>query len=175
MVGIPASDVERRFHVAMLSIYESAARDCDYRATRFLEMVHRLGGLQAAKRLLASEEFSLLTQSNEVGLQCVNLLNDLGVRVAHTFGVDGRSQQASKRSFYMGAEKVKASTIYSFKGWESRALVIAIGQAKARSDRQAVFVALSRLKQEVDRGSFLTVVCSVPELAAFGQSFHATQ
>ena len=117
-------------------------------------------------------DFTLLAQSNHIGLQCVEMLGELGIRCAHTFGASDRRRRTSKRRFYMGAEKVKASTIHSFKGWESRALVVAIGQAATLSDHQAIYVALSRLKYEIDRPSFLTVVCSVPELEQFGRSFN---
>lgn len=49
---------EQRFHRAMESIYEDALRLCDYRASRFLQMVQTSGGLATAKRLLATDEFS---------------------------------------------------------------------------------------------------------------------
>ncbi len=38
-------DLERRFHRAMIAIYEKAKREAEYNATRFLQMVSQLGGL----------------------------------------------------------------------------------------------------------------------------------
>jgi hypothetical protein len=38
-------EVERRFHRAMISIYETAKRELNYNATRFLQMLSEQGGL----------------------------------------------------------------------------------------------------------------------------------
>ena len=50
------SEAERQFHDAMIDTYKIAKRDCDYNATYFLGMVIDYGGLNAAKRLLATTE-----------------------------------------------------------------------------------------------------------------------
>lgn len=44
--------LEDRFHLAMLGIYKSAKRECDYNATRFLQMVVDKGGLATARYLI---------------------------------------------------------------------------------------------------------------------------
>jgi hypothetical protein len=49
------SQTERKFHQAMVQIYETAKRDLGYNATRFLKMVSQDGGLATAKRLLRSD------------------------------------------------------------------------------------------------------------------------
>jgi hypothetical protein len=51
-VTVPASGLEARFHQAMLAVYETWKRDCNYRANRFLQLVTSHGGLEGAKRLL---------------------------------------------------------------------------------------------------------------------------
>jgi len=51
-------NLEAAFHKEMLNIYEQANTECNYVATRFLQMVGRLGGIQAAKQLLANEGYS---------------------------------------------------------------------------------------------------------------------
>jgi hypothetical protein len=43
-------EVERRFHRAMISIYETAKRELGYNATRFLQMISEQGGLAAARQ-----------------------------------------------------------------------------------------------------------------------------
>lgn len=49
------SQLEKRFHEAMLGIYDSAKRlKPPYPATRFLRMVHEHGGKETADRLLAT-------------------------------------------------------------------------------------------------------------------------
>jgi hypothetical protein len=48
-------DLVAQFEAAMENIYHAAKREAGYNATRFLLMVHELGGLQAAHRLLAGD------------------------------------------------------------------------------------------------------------------------
>ena len=43
------------FDAAMLDTYHRAKRECRYHATYFLRLLEELGGVAAAKRLLASE------------------------------------------------------------------------------------------------------------------------
>ena len=46
-------DLEDRFHVAMLKIYDNASAACSgYRPTRFRQLVVEIGGLATAKQLL---------------------------------------------------------------------------------------------------------------------------
>lgn len=52
------NETERRFHRAMVEIYETAKRDLGYNATRFLRMVSERGGLAAARQLLWSDQIS---------------------------------------------------------------------------------------------------------------------
>jgi hypothetical protein len=51
-------DLEMQFHEEMLSIYKRALEECGYNATRFLQLVTTLGGLQAAKTLLHASGLS---------------------------------------------------------------------------------------------------------------------
>ena len=46
--------LESEFNDAMLGIYKSALKECNYRATAFLGMVVEHGGVQTAKRLLST-------------------------------------------------------------------------------------------------------------------------
>jgi hypothetical protein len=48
-------EIERRFHRAMISIYETAKRELGYNATRFLQMISEHGGLATVRQLLWSE------------------------------------------------------------------------------------------------------------------------
>ena len=45
-------EIERRFHRAMISIYETAKRELGYNATRFLQMISEHGGLATARLTL---------------------------------------------------------------------------------------------------------------------------
>lgn len=65
-------ELERRFHQEMINIYRRAKTECDYNATRFLQMVTELGGLQAAKALLhapgLSDGFTALWERGRLDL-----------------------------------------------------------------------------------------------------------
>ncbi len=52
------SQLELAFHERMQQVYDQAKDECGYTATRFLQMVNTDGGLQAAKKLLGTGEYS---------------------------------------------------------------------------------------------------------------------
>jgi hypothetical protein len=51
------ADLEKQFHKQMLGVYRAALVRCNYRAIRFLQMVHERGGVQAARDLLHTEHY----------------------------------------------------------------------------------------------------------------------
>lgn len=65
-------EIERQFHRAMISIYETAKRELGYNATRFLQMISEHGGLAAARQLLwsdaPSEGFTTLWERGRLDL-----------------------------------------------------------------------------------------------------------
>ena len=65
-------EIERQFHRAMISIYETAKRELGYNATRFLQMISEHGGLAAARQLLwsdaPSEGFTTLWEHGRLDL-----------------------------------------------------------------------------------------------------------
>lgn len=119
---------------------------------------------------LAYSDITLLVQDHKFGLQCVELLERSNVKTAHVFGSDHIEKRQRKLGFFMGDARVKATTIHSFKGWESRCMVINISRANLPEDMATIYVALSRLKRHTG-GSYLTVICSAPELEAFGKTW----
>ncbi|KZZ04288.1 hypothetical protein A3744_26225 [Oleiphilus sp. HI0073] len=70
----------------------------------------------------------------------------------------------------MGDARVKATTLHSFKGWESRLLVIYITESVSPKDLALIYTGLTRLKRSV-YGSCLTVVCSATELESYGATW----
>lgn len=125
---------------------------------------------------VAVAELVCIVDREDIGLEIVRLLEGKRIRVLHTFGIgptrserdaDGRRR---KLAFFRGDARVKVTTIQSFKGWESRALVVHISKASNPTDLALAYAAITRLKQD-DRGCFLTVVCSTPELREFGQTW----
>ena len=47
-------DLRDAFHRKMVEVYERALRECNYKASRFLQLVQEQGGFAAARALLAS-------------------------------------------------------------------------------------------------------------------------
>lgn len=129
--------------------------------------------LRARPGMMAWSDIVFLTFSNKLGSEIVERLEDRGFRVLHTFNNDDEGQSArSKNMFYKGSERLKATTVHSFKGWESRALVIHIPQGvhRYKHNLAAVYVALTRIKKSA-RGAHLTVVCSEPSLMSYGKTW----
>jgi len=64
--------LEAKFHQAMIDLYRTAIDECNYKATRFLQMVLEQGGLATAHTLLATdvpaEGFTRLWECNRLDL-----------------------------------------------------------------------------------------------------------
>lgn len=108
----------------------------------------------------------------QVGTQVVNALERLNIRVRHTFDdrqEPGRERRL-KREFFQGAERVKATTPHSFKGWEAVQLVVHVRTVQSKENRAVLYAALTRLKRRPE-GSALTVVCSTPDLIEYGRTW----
>ena len=52
------TDLEEAFHARMVQIHEQALLECDYKASRFIQMVNAEGGLPTAKKLLSADGYS---------------------------------------------------------------------------------------------------------------------
>lgn len=116
---------------------------------------------------LAISDVVFLASDNELGRQVTDALEALPISVANTFHADSRTARQQKLKFFLGPSRVKATTVHSFKGWEGRAVVVAIQRARTPSELAAIYVALTRVVRHA-RGSFLAVVNAEPALAAFG-------
>lgn len=119
---------------------------------------------------LAIADLTLLCSHKATGQQVVDALAKKGIRVIHTYDNDERECRRQKVGFYMGDARVKATTLHSFKGWESRAIVIYIGGKLTKTDLALFYTGLTRLKRHTE-GSFLTVVSSAPQLREFGEKW----
>ena len=125
---------------------------------------------EAEPDLLAIPDITFLTGSQKFGRQVVGQIGANGVRAVHTFGDDSLDSRRRKMGFYMGDSRIKATTLHSFKGWESRALVIFIGQSVDRKSLALIYTGLTRLKRHAE-GSYLTVVSCSNELREYGQTW----
>ena len=72
------ANIEMAFHERMRQIYEQAWEECNYKATRFIQMVDSEGGLAAAKKkLLASNKYPEgLTRLWEEGRLDISVVSD---------------------------------------------------------------------------------------------------
>lgn len=131
----------------------------------------------------AIPDIIFLTSTNDIGLMFNEKCEQRGVRVLHTFGQDEQGLDAfsqedkdlrknedsrrKKLAFFLGDARIKATTLHSFKGWESRHLVLYVNSITSPGDRALFYTALTRLKKHPN-GSMLTVVSSCPDLRNFG-------
>jgi hypothetical protein len=102
------NEVERRFHRAMIQIYETAKRELDYNATRFLQMVSEQGGLAAARQLLwsdiPSDGFTTLWEHHRLDLT-----------------VEDHVLRAEFASLFSDADREQALTRLTEYGWRPKA------------------------------------------------------
>lgn len=114
----------------------------------------------------------VLLAGHRVGAAAVKMLEEKNIRIRHTFD-DGETYGRGRRlklAFFQGSERVKATTLHSFKGWESAQLVVYVDSVGSRRDRALFYAALTRIKR-LETGSALTVVCSAGNLAEYGRTW----
>lgn len=120
---------------------------------------------------LANADITFICNEVSFGKEVTDRLETYsGIRTVNTFETDKMDQSRSKMAFWMGDARIKATTLHSFKGWESRLLVVHVGSAYGDQSLASIYAALTRLKRS-HLGSWLTVVCSAPELADYGASW----
>jgi hypothetical protein len=135
-------------------------------------------GLQTVALLRANPELCpsdvvFMCETHPQGLEAVKVIEASGFAVHHMFATNNSERQRRKRRFWPDAPGVRGCTVDSFKGWESRAVVLGIGTWDGRSPRLA-YVAMTRVKGDpLGRPSLVTVVNSDPALAAFEGTFVA--
>lgn len=125
---------------------------------------------------IAVAELVCIVDREDFGREIAQLLREKQIRVIDTFGQGetkkeiGEDGRRKKLAFYRGDARIKITTIQSFKGWESRALVVQISQASDAKSLALAYAGITRLKQD-NHGCFLTVVCSAPHLREFGATW----
>jgi len=117
---------------------------------------------------LSIADITLLVDTHDSGLKLVNRLRDKNIQAIHTFSYEKPDSQRKKRAFFQGDARVKATTLHSFKGWESRHVVVFIQSLLHSNDRALLYTALTRVVRHSE-GSTLTVVACSDTLRAYGQ------
>lgn len=117
--------------------------------------------------LLAVSDITFLTANQGFGSDVVNELKKRNVNCVDTFSDNTREARRKKLGFYMGDSRIKVTTLHSFKGWESRALVIYVDD---NTSLPLVYTGITRLKRH-EKGSFLTIVSTSQRLQEYGSSW----
>jgi hypothetical protein len=116
----------------------------------------------------------VLTDTHAVGLTVMTQLSELGISTEHIFTErDGSERRRRKVRFWPGAPFLKGSTVYSFKGWEGRAVIYVLDESRATSDiSRLAYTALTRVKGDPEnRSAFITVINRINDYASFKDSF----
>ena len=122
----------------------------------------------AEPRQMSFSDVTFLTSGKEVGKKVVAGLRQKELTVVHTFGRTESESRRLKQAFVMDSASVKATTIHSFKGWESRVIVAYIGQANTHKGRALLFSAMTRVKYH-PAGNYLAIICADRSLCEFGR------
>jgi hypothetical protein len=119
---------------------------------------------------ICPSDLVFLCETHEQGLAAVQVLESRDHAVHHMFAGNQWEQQRRKARFWPDAPGIKGCTIHSFKGWESRAVVMGIGSTK-KSGRLA-YVAMTRLKSDgLGKSSHVVVVNANSLLDSFAELF----
>lgn len=118
-------------------------------------------------------DLTFLVESDEVGVALRRSIVALGIRVIDTFDSDSRQARRKKMAFRKGDGRVKITTIFSFKGWETRALILQVGHARNQRDHALFYTGFTRLKVSRPR-SYMTIVNSAPEYSSWGETWNRT-
>ncbi|MFY0700379.1 MAG: NERD domain-containing protein/DEAD/DEAH box helicase [Bermanella sp.] len=126
--------------------------------------------LISSELVVSSADLTFLCDTKAIGYEVVKGLGNKGIKTVHTFDTDQKESRRQKIGFYMGDSRVKATTIHSFKGWESSRLVAYVGPNFNHKNLALLYTAMTRLKYLAD-GCSLTIVTSIDELSDYGKSW----
>ena len=155
----------------------ASAVDSTYRRWINVASVQDLGPqvAAAASRLLddpalveVDSDVTFLLPTHDDGLVAVTALEAAGHMVHHLFAPKPERSRAKHR-FVPTAPGAKGCTVHSFKGWESRVLVVGIGTGQHAA--RLAYVAMTRLKHSTERPAAIVVVNANPGLRDFAQIF----
>ena len=110
-----------------------------------------------------------LSEKN-IGMPLVEDFKQRGRDIFSTHYEDWRTSRDAKLNLCPGCAEIVATTVDSFKGWETPHLVVHVNRINSDRDRSLFYTALSRLSKHPN-GAALTVVssCPDPELEQFGR------
>jgi hypothetical protein len=119
----------------------------------------------------AMTDLTLLCDLKEDCLKAEALLAEHGIAVTNAVAGDDAKERKFKQDFTMRAPRVKVCNFHSYKGWQSRLIVLSVAKF-SDADRSAalLYTMMTRLKKH-PQGSSLTIVSAAPRLKSFGAKF----
>ncbi|MGV8027431.1 MAG: AAA family ATPase [Thermotogaceae bacterium] len=75
---------------------------------------------------VSPSDITILVMDKKFGLDLVNTFRSKGMNVNHIFDPDPKNQKTLKEFFWMKNLLLKICTVHSYKGWESRCVILAI-------------------------------------------------
>lgn len=175
------------FEVSWLQVSEAAFEDQLAKAVTAVPKRHRL----------APADVTFLVADHALGLACIDQVSlsldetqpDSVGMFNHVFGTTPEERRRKKLAFWGGKGGTKGSTVHSFKGWESRCVIVGINPpadlgtersprgvpgserlADEAAQRAGVYVALTRVSRSPS-GSVLHVVCADESYAGWAQQW----
>lgn len=131
---------------------------------------HEVVRLLTAHPDLNPSDVAFLCQHHEQGLAAVDVIEAAGYEVHHIFAKKEQDRSRRKRRFWPDAPGVKGSTVHSFKGWESPALVMSMSYGG--DSRRLAYVAMTRIRVGgLDRPAYLSIINSDLGVAGFQSTF----
>jgi thymidine kinase len=112
----------------------------------------------------------ILVEKQKTGKDIVKSLNHKNIKTIDTFAEEHQKERNKKLAFFMGSACVKITTLHSFKGWETRSLIIYIEKSKDQKSKALLYTGLTRLKEHA-LGSSLTVICSDPQFIDYATTW----
>ena len=124
----------------------------------------------------AHTDITILCEEHNIGRDVFDSLqNYKGLTTSHIFVKSGGTnpklkkseqieKQTRKKRFWGGAGGIKGSTVQSFKGWESKAIIYITSE---NFDASLAFIAISRVKGEAERPALLTIINSNKKFAEY--------
>jgi hypothetical protein len=79
---------------------------------------------------LAIADITVIVDSIEIGIKIRDALAEKSIKCIDTFSIEKNGDDRRKKiAFYTGGPSIKLTTIHSYKGFESRLLILAIHKA----------------------------------------------
>jgi hypothetical protein len=119
-------------------------------------------------RNIANADIIFLTDNAKLGEEVVNKLEVKKVHTLSTFSGPYSERKREKMAFFKGDARIKATTLHSYKGWESRIILLHISSAITHENLSLIYSGLTRIRRSAE-GSWMTVVCDADILDSYGR------